>query len=1234
MLKLKRIEIQGFKSFFDRTEMRFNGAGIAAVVGPNGCGKSNLSDAISWVLGEQSAKSLRGARMEDVIFAGTRDRKPLSMASVTMTLLDPSFYLDAAVHIDKANGHANGKNGTSAPTQPVNGQQQKPHEITITRRLFRSGESEYLIDGRQARLRDIQDIFMGTGLGPESYAIIEQGRIGQILSSKPQDRRAVIEEAAGISRFKTKRRLAEAKLEGAKQNLTRVFDILEEVGRQVNSLKRQAAKAKRYEELRADMMAQLRCTLIGRFRTLEREAARTAIELNLAAADFQTLHTDVAAREQEQSRLQGQCFATDQELTDARKHLAELQLEAERIRSRMERQAAQIADFEQRMGQGESESEQLDQRIAGMEKELSAHAEALAELEVRTEEARGKLTAKNDEREKLNSVLRERERQMEGARQQVLRLLGEASMLKNQLAQIDGFLASMDRESARVRREEEDAAADIETLGGLKADLAEKLGDRETELALLSEQRRVTEHDLSTHRNKAVETRRTLEQARGELSRITARKDSLEDVLAHRTYTTESVRRLFTVIEKGQAGDLRPLGVLADFVEVDAAWEKAAEEFLHEELEYVVVKDWDDAAKGLDLLRANFEGRATFLVRPEPDAAAGPGQSSPTGVTAPLRDVLRLTGAMAHASAGLLPRLVQCFLVEDRGTAQRLASEHPSLYFLLPDGACYHGYALTGGRKSGSGPLALKRELRDLRAQIQSRQKEFDDTQALLASLENEISDLNLELERVRSTQEVREKEKVALDHEMRKLSDELTRAESRLSVAQMELKRLENERTRAAEQKQRNQVLVEEKEIERAQQEQILEQGREDLSEFQSQVTRVSEEHSQLRVQVAEIEERRRSERAAQARLEAQHREMAARRRQIATEMERLGAERARLLADNIDLDSKAAALAENIQLGDVAVRELETREQTERTALVDLEEALKQLRVRMQEAQEKRSQIELELVKLQAELKYLDETSRKELNAPLEELAAGEEVVPDDDVLAEAEEKYRELKSRIDALGPVNPQALEEFQEAQQRYDFLNAQRQDLLESIRDTEKAIHEIDVETRKRFTDAFEAINGYFKELFQTLFGGGTGEMRLTDETNASESGIDLVASPPGKKLQNVLLLSGGEKALTAIALLMAIFRYQPSPFCILDEVDAPLDEPNIERLTRLLKEMSAQTQFIVITHAKRTMEAAQSLYGVTMQEPGISKLVSVKFQAQPAPPPPPVETEASPFMTQ
>src|SRR5882672_3483550 len=322
LLKLKRVDIQGFKSFYDRTEMRFTGSGIAAIVGPNGCGKSNLSDAISWVLGEQSAKSLRGSRMEDVIFAGTRDRKPLSMASVTMTLMDPTGSHDHR-HGRSENGLANG-NG--------NGDDKSPSEVTITRRLFRSGESEYLIDGKIARLRDIQDLFIGTGLGPESYAIIEQGRIGQILSNKPQDRRAIIEEAAGVGKFKTKKRLAEAKLEGAKQNLARVFDILEEVGRQVNSLKRQASKARRYEELRGEMVAFLRQAVAGRFRMLEGDAARMALDLSQAQGLFTEISGQLQEKEGEHTRVQETCYRTEAELTAARARVAELNLECERTR--------------------------------------------------------------------------------------------------------------------------------------------------------------------------------------------------------------------------------------------------------------------------------------------------------------------------------------------------------------------------------------------------------------------------------------------------------------------------------------------------------------------------------------------------------------------------------------------------------------------------------------------------------------------------------------------------------------------------------------------------------------------------------------------------------------------------------------------------------------------------------------------------------------------------------------
>lgn len=1209
LLKLKRVEIQGFKSFFDKSEMRFNGSGIAAIVGPNGCGKSNLSDAISWVLGEQSAKSLRGGRMEDVIFAGTRDRKPLGMAAVTMTLIDPRTSPSAATN-GHTNGHANGYSNGHAHADGS-------AEITITRRLFRSGESEYLINGKTARLRDIQDLFLGTGLGPESYAIIEQGRIGQILSNKPQDRRAVIEEAAGITKFKTKKRLAEAKLEGAKQNLTRVFDILEEVSRQVNSLKRQASKAKRYSELKTEMVEQLRLSLAGRFRMLEREAAKTALDLNVATSEFQELSGQVLEKESQHAHLQEQCFRVEAELTEARRQVSELRVDQERTRGRLESQAKQIGAIEHRLSQGETETQELQARQERHEQELQNHLNAVAEIEVQAESARVRLAAKTAEREELNKSLQERARTLETGRQQVLRLLGEASSLKNQLAQIDEYISAVDRDTARSQREEEGALGDMARLEAAKAELDQKIATRQLELESTAGQRRGVEEELSVQKSRAAKARIDFEQLRSEASQLNARRDSLEQIISHRSYTTDSVKRLFTAIEKGQTRDFQPVGVLADFVEVDPTYEKATEEFLHEELEYVVVKNWAEAESGIDLMRSDLDGRATFLV----EAQSIQNEQAGRPVLLPrLGDYVRFTNGLTQAPADLIPRLANCYLAEDRATAQRFAMEHPDAFFLLPDGISYHGYAVSGGEKKGSGPLALKRQLRELSREAAAKEKALNETRKLLEDLDNEIACLSEDLDRLRAAQQNQEKDALALEHESRKMAEEFSRASSRSSVARLELNRLAQERERANNQRERNTQLVDEKEAARSVQEQVLEQSRADFDEMQADAVKIGEEHAELRADLAGFEERRRAEKTAQARLENQIREINARRQNISAEMERLGVDRAHLLSSNIELDQRAGTLTEQIAALEQLVATLSEQEAGSRSDLAVLEETLKQFRASVQAAQEKRSQIELELVKLQAELKYLDDTSRKELNTAVEELAQTEETVLDEAGLEQAEQRYQEVRAKIEALGPVNPTAWEEFQEAQQRYDFLNAQRQDLLDSIRDTEKAIHEIDTESRKRFAEAFEHINGNFREMFTTLFGGGVGEMRLTDETNIAESGIDIVASPPGKKLQNILLLSGGEKSLTAMALLMAIFQYQPSPFCILDEVDAPLDEPNIERLTRLLREMSTHTQFIVITHAKRTMEAAQSLYGVTMQEPGISKLVSVKFQQPVAPP--------------
>jgi chromosome segregation protein len=1205
LLKLKRVELQGFKSFCDRTELRFNGEGIAAIVGPNGCGKSNISDAISWVLGEQSAKSLRGARMEDVIFAGTRDRKPLGMAYVTMTLVDPDVYNENHAH----------------KLQPVEGgHPPKNAEVTITRRLYRSGESEYLIDGRAARLRDIQDIFMGTGLGPESYAIIEQGRIGQILSSKPQDRRGVIEEAAGITKFKTRKRLAEAKLEGAKQNLARVYDILEEVTRQVNSLKRQASKAKRYGELKTELDTRLRVVLGGKYRLLERDAAKTAIDLNIAGGELKALGEQVAEREQAHENQQVACYEVEYKLTEARQQLAERQVEAERTRGRLAAQVKESGSIEQRIAQNEKDTQDLGVRLDALDEEIGGHKKNVEALEAQIAQARERMTEINQQREGLQVKVRERERAIESGRQVILRLLGEASTLKNQLAQIDEYLAGIDRETARATREESVAAAEIERLDIARKQLSETVAQRQMELETVTGERRRTEEDLADRRRLAGELRREIDAAKTEVSQIRARKESLEQVLAHRTYTTESVKRLFASLEKGKADDLKPLGVLADYVEVDPQFEKPAEEFLHEELEYVVVQDWQQAERGLDFIRAELDGRATFLVHPEPNGHARgrlpePAIGPETGISARLSDSLRLTNGFKDRAIDLMPRVSMCFLAEDRAAAQRLAVSYPHLYFLLTDGACYHGQTVTGGKKSGAGPLAMKREARELAVKLKGRQAALDEMLARLDGLTQEIIGFEAELERLRALQQSREKDRVALDHEMRKLGDDLSRTNSRVSVARLELERLRRDAEKSADQRERNRTAVAEKERLRAESEQALETQRGELEKLEGQAATIVEEHAVIRAELAGLEERYRGERSAMGRLEQQFRETTNRRNAIAPEISRLGEQRARLLADNIELDQKGALLAEQITALETQVNEMATQDATLREALRTNEEELKGLRAAVQEMQEKRSQVEIDLVRKQAELKYLDETSRKELGCAVEELSAADDPIPDSDAIAEAEQSANEVRNRIEGLGAVNAAAMEEYQEAQQRHDFLSAQRQDLIDSIRDTEKAIQEIDLVSRQKFSEAFEAINAHFRVGFQTLFGGGTGEMRLTDQENIADSGVDIVCSPPGKRLQNVLLLSGGEKALAAVALLMAIFRYQPSPFCVMDEVDAPLDEANIGRLTRLITEMSANTQFVVITHSKRTMEAAQALYGVTMQEPGVSRLVSVKFNA-------------------
>jgi chromosome segregation protein len=580
-----------------------------------------------------------------------------------------------------------------------------------------------------------------------------------------------------------------------------------------------------------------------------------------------------------------------------------------------------------------------------------------------------------------------------------------------------------------------------------------------------------------------------------------------------------------------------------------------------------------------------------------------------------LTDAMRFTNGLSSLPLTALPRISNCYVVNERPLGQELATRFPHCWFLTTDGVNYHGRAISGGKKTGAGPLALKRELREVSRLEEIKQRELAAAQQQVVELERAIANLAEHLEVLRSKQQAQEKDVLALDHESRKLAEELQRVHTRLSRARLELDRLSKDRIGVDEKLARDRATLVETEQVRADQDAALQAAREDLTGLQAAVAHAAEEHATLRANLASLEERRRALAASRARLESQVQEFAKRRDHLTHEMQRLIGERANFLGNNAELEARTAELSESVSSTGAMVNTLAEQEAELRTRLASAEEELKRLRTEAHVAQEKRSELQVALARAESDVKHLEETCQKELDVTLAQLIENVEAIAGERAVQELDGKYGEVRRKIEALGPVNPQALEEFEESQQRHDFLSVQRQDLLDSIRDTEKAIHEIDNESRKRFGEAFHAINENFREMFKVLFGGGIGEMRLTDEENLAESGIEIVASPPGKKLQSVLLLSGGEKSLTAMALLMGIFQYTPSPFCILDEVDAPLDEANIGRFTELVKEMSIKTQFVLITHSKKTMSIAPVLYGVTMQEPGVSKLVSVRFGA-------------------
>ena len=1290
MLKLRKVEIVGFKSFCERTIVTFSGSGTTCIVGPNGCGKSNVVDAISWVLGEQSHKSLRAERMADCIFNGTVKRPPMGLAEVTITMEDPEladaarFVLEAAEIESQAaatpaedreaahsshnvDGHDTAlpsgdpnynteihslvpaqspeqsegtpEDKTETPAIPPMAEDRfkrrrknadkpvlatRPGEVVISRRLYRSGQSEYLINGRTGRLRDIQEMFMGVGLGPDSYAIIEQGRIGLILSTKPMERRAIIEEAAGVTKFKTKKRLAEAKLESSSLNLSRVNDIVVEVEKQLGSLKRQASKARRYSEIRDQMRGIVRQMLAGKARELDQEADRLAAQLSEMTATETQHATDIKQQEDDHDRLNQRIYALDAEIRQNQNVLNLTALEVDRGENKINFNRQRSEELSLRHTQVSSELNQAAAQATECERRSTAQILAVTQLR----EESGGLTARVENlagsAHSRAALITESEERIEALRrseleagESLLRLHGEQKQAEEALVHQGQALYKLEtnehellESSIKVRDDADSAAHEFEAASGQLSILKQKAADWQATIQEIRQEREIIKQQVDALRDS--------------LSAVRARHSTLTQILNDRSYTADAVQKLFAANERGGGQDFRAVGVLADYAEVEEHHEAAIEQYLRDELEYVVVETYDHARAGVSLLRNEVGGRATFFVDSLRNLRLADYEPIinfrvEDGVISRLDKLVEFRDPLGAAAKQFLPRLKAAYLADNSGAAERLARDNPQFAFVTPDGTCYQGRMVTGGRADEAGPLGMKRELRALDAEVMQLEHETSARQATLEALNSDLQLAHKALEDVDLQQREADRNVFASRHRHQQMQGELARLGLELTVCQNELRRIrqdvEQARTRADRAKSEHATATASRAAAEAERSRLTEQ----LTELRGSIESDQNELAAGRAELAAMNERLTAAEALATRLAEEHAELVRREASLHQQLNSVNDELASLAQQSEELAVQLEGLrAEKLRL-ETRQHEMEQEWDGGRNRVAQMEDHLRMGRQSLQELREQRSHAEIARARNDSDRQHLRETCMTEVNAQPEDLLATETAFMSGDELAAAEISYREMKERIDSMGAVNMMALEEFNECDQRFTFLTRERDDLLKSIQDTQQAIAELDAATKEKFEHAFHAINKSFSEAFHTIFGGGMAEMRLTEPDSSGDAGIDIVASPPGKRLQNILLLSGGEKAMTALALLIAIFRYQPSPFCILDEVDAPLDEANVGRFTRLIGDMSDQTQFIIVTHNRKTMEMGSVLYGVTMQEPGVSKLVSVRWEGDAEP---------------
>ncbi|MFN3739530.1 MAG: chromosome segregation protein SMC [Thermodesulfovibrionales bacterium] len=1172
-MKIEKIELSGFKSFAERISLQLH-PGITGIVGPNGCGKSNLVDAIKWLLGEQSAKSLRGDKMDELIFNGSQTRKPKGMAEVSL-------------HIS----------GLSVPSED-NGSGDNNLTI-ITRRIYRSGDSEYAINNNLCRLKDIKDILLDTGLDVKNYFIFEQERLSQLINAKPQDRRFLIEEIAGVIKYKVKKAEAIAKLEQSKINLQRVNDIIQEVKRQLNSLDRQVKKAERFKRLSEE---------------------RRLIELYLAKHQFDQLKEIISELSEKLNSLKEKEAAKRAEIDTLQNTIQQgrlLLIEREKsmkdLYSELEEKERLIADNEKAMIQAVAEAEAHKKEKERLELEGEENLKKISELREKIIELSGmrdslKLSIEESQKriEELFLSLKSSEENiasseqtLEENRKALFQLSDKISMKSNEKTRLQANLESIEKRASLFEKE--------------MSEIQERIKNIDIEIENLEREIKFSTEELISLRNRRDEIITGIEKEEFSLQSLTEEIQQSKEELASLHSRLSSLKELIldeaTALIFQRADSLHIKGVVSDLFEVPQRYEKAIEGILAERINAFILSDMEDLKRAMSIIREQGISRTSFfsegiVLNQEPERV-----DLPAGSINAI-DIINVLDERFRALFNSIFR--NTVIVDSIDEAIRIKKEGFKVTVATLDGDVIDESGMVYSGK-GKEVLKRKREIKELESLIDNIKGKIERKTAELERAKERLSVLEKELENTEGLIDTEEARITGFRHSLDTVLQEKERLHKRISFIH-----LERDETLREKELLNNEIKKRDEEIKGLEEkkgllESEIELKKNELLQRRQEIETLRHQYTDLRMTHTRNRENYNSVLKEIEGSEKMIRTIEEEKGQILITVEELQKKTEGLLKTIEELKVKTSQYA--IQATEIKEKISKERQEMEQESqrFLEMEEQVKILREELDDLLKNINEIDVQRAEATVRLEGIKDAINVNYGIDIENI--NEKEFSLDGSIEELSERLNVIRKKIDELGPVNLGTIEEYEELKERYNFLSSQQEDLTKSISELEEAIQKINTTTRKKLREAFDALNEKFSEVFTSLFGGGKAFIVLTDENNILESGIEIVAQPPGKKLQNINLLSGGEKALTALSLLVASFLIKPAPLCILDEADAPLDDANVDRFARMLKELSKLIQFIVITHNKTTMSYCDYLYGVTMEEPGVSKIISLQLSS-------------------